>query len=334
MIHCVRKVREMILSSHRPDLLLRSLYLLSTFVAIPSFAAPRLHCDKPKYDFGTVIGQEKITHKFFLTNKGNDPVKISNIKNCCGVTSTITPMEIMPGSNAVCKAVFTTRNRYGKQDKQILIATNDRKKPYFELKMTGTHQRPIEFDPRLVRLGKLVPDSKLNQTISLTNLLDHPVTLESTSLTVHNLLAEVIDDTTANSNRSWTIQLSSTGLLPVGKINTKLQCRFSSGIINIPVIGTVSPVLQATPDNIRFPTSGNKAVERFVMIRSSDGRCFNILSSQLHGADGQVDSTRLQENQWKLLLSINPESIQKGSRLEIKTSCPLLPLLEIPLGLR
>ncbi|MDF7802189.1 DUF1573 domain-containing protein, partial [Pontiellaceae bacterium B1224] len=74
-------------------------------------AVPKIHCDAPKYDFGTVIGQEKITHTFILINKGDEPLVISKIKNCCGVESKVVPKMIPPGSNAVCTAVFTTRNR-------------------------------------------------------------------------------------------------------------------------------------------------------------------------------------------------------------------------------
>ena len=113
----------------------RSLFLagiIASQAAVQVVAGPRIGCDAPKYDFGSLIGSEKITHEFVLWNRGSSPVKIAKIKNCCGVTSSITPMVILPGSNAVCKAVFTTRNRYGKQDKQILIASNDRRRLYFE----------------------------------------------------------------------------------------------------------------------------------------------------------------------------------------------------------
>ena len=101
-------------------------------------------------------------------------------------------MEILPGSNAVCKAVFTTRNRYGKQNKQILIASNDRKHPYYELKMVGTLLRPVEFKPRLIRLGSLLPDAHVSQTITATNLLDKAVELQSVRSTVEGIEAKIV----------------------------------------------------------------------------------------------------------------------------------------------
>lgn len=70
--------------------------LLFTFAATSLYAAPRIACDSPKYDFGTVIGQEKITREFVLWNRGDSLLKIPKIKDCCGVKSTITPMVIPP----------------------------------------------------------------------------------------------------------------------------------------------------------------------------------------------------------------------------------------------
>ncbi|WP_136083366.1 DUF1573 domain-containing protein [Pontiella desulfatans] len=73
----------MILSFHHPDQKLLSLCFLNLFVAIPSLARPKLGCESPKYDFGTVIGQEKIPHEFILKNTGDEPVVVSRIKTCC-----------------------------------------------------------------------------------------------------------------------------------------------------------------------------------------------------------------------------------------------------------
>lgn len=71
---------------------------LCLFVANLADASPRIACDAPKYDFETVIGEDKITREFVLQNRGDSTLKITKIKDCCGVKSTITPMEILPGS--------------------------------------------------------------------------------------------------------------------------------------------------------------------------------------------------------------------------------------------
>ncbi|MCK4564547.1 MAG: DUF1573 domain-containing protein, partial [Verrucomicrobia bacterium] len=328
---------------------------LCSFTAIPLLAAPRMVCDSPKHDFGTLIGSEKITHEFVLWNRGSSPVVISKIKNCCGVTSSIKPMEILPGSNAVCKAVFTTRNRYGKQDKQILIASNDRRRPYFELKMTGTLQRPVEFSPRLLRLGVLYPDSSVSQTITATNLLEKAVMLESIVSKVKGIEATVDgiglssialakgDDPVSVDNRdlgsrlqkrSWAIRLSSPEPLAVGKLNGMIQLNFSSGLVKVPIIGIVRPIIQMVPEQIQFSSRSSKATERLVMLRSGDGRPFEVLSAKLEKGEGSVETKKLAEGRWQLKVAVVPDGLSPGSAVQVQTSYKGQSKITVPLSVR
>jgi len=309
------------------------LFSLCSFAANQSVARPHLHCDAPKHDFGTVIGGSSITNEFVLTNRGDEPVIISKIKNCCGVNSAISPMEILPGSNAVCKAVFATRNRYGKQDKQILIASNDKKHPYYELKMMGTLRKPVEFTPRLVRLGTLLQDDEVSQTITATNLLEKAVELKSVSSTIKGVTAQIVGgiDDPAIEKRNWTIKLKTFLPLALGKLRGSIQLNFSTGTVDIPVLGTVKPIIQVVPGQIRFSARSTNSTERLVMLRSGDGRPFEILSADLESADGSVKTEKLAEDRWQCKLSIIPNSLSEKSTLRIMTSSKLQPAITIPL---
>lgn len=301
---------------------------LCLFVAIPIFAAPRIECDAPKYDFGTVIGQEQITHEFIIWNKGDEPLKILKIKNCCGTKSTVVPMVIAPGSNAVCTTVFTTKNRYGSQDKQILLETNDKKHLYYDLRMTGTLLKPVEFQPRWVRLNNLLPDSSVSETIMATNLLEKAVTLESVSTTLKGLEARI----TKSQDRSWTIQLTSTAPLALGQINGNVRLSFSTGAVDVPVFGQVKPIIQPTPEVIKFSNESTDEVTRMVMLRSGDDRTFVVLSATLESADGTVAFKKLAEGKWKITLNIQPSTIRSDSSVVIKTSLESQDTIIIPLS--
>ena len=310
--------------------LLRFGAIMCLFVAIPSFAAPRLHCDNPKYDFGTVMGRDMITHEFKLTNIGDEPVVISTIKNCCGTQSSIIPMEILPGSNAVCTTIFTTRNRYGKQDKQILIASNDRTHPYFELKLTGTLLKPVDVSPRYLRLRDLVVDQEIHQTITATNVLDDSVTLDSVVSSVSGIDAKVVGGG-VDAARAWTIQLRRTGLLPVGKLNGQIVLNFSSGSVRVPVMGIVKSVLQVVPEHIQLSARSDKRVERLVMLRSAEDREFEVSVVWVENALGTVEATRLAKGKWRLTVVVDPASIRSGAKVVAETTCLSQLRVEIPL---
>jgi hypothetical protein len=287
------------------------------FVAISSMAAPRIVCDAPKYDFGTVIGKDQITHEFILTNIGDEPVRISNIKNCCGTKSTVEPMEIFPGSNAVCRTIFTTKNRYGPQEKQILIASNDRKNPYFELKITGTLKKAIDVLPRYVRFGELTVDGELDQIITATNLLEESVVLESVQSTVPGIVAERIDQVDPDP-RSWTIKLVSNDKLQAGKLSGQIWLNFSTGAVTVPILGTVMPSIKVIPEQIRLSSTGDKMVKRLVMLKSETP--FEVISAELDAGKGEVQINRISENKWTVELKLNPSDFA-GSSLHVKTTC-------------
>ena len=279
-------------------------------------AAPVIECHAPKYDFGTQISGEEIVHEFVLVNQGDEPLEIVKVKDCCGVKSLVTPMIIPSGSNAVCRSVFSTKNREGKQEKQILLVTNDKKHLYFDLRLAGTLQKPVEFSPRFVKLGNLLTDSSIEELITATNLLKQAITLDSVESTVKGLKAQIIE----SKERSWVIKIASSSQVPVGKLNGRINLNFSSGTVSVPVIGTVSPIIEATPQSIALNSSASGSVERFVMLRSGDGRTFDVLSSCLENAEGETEAVRIAEGKWRIRLSLKPGSIKPHASLQLKTS--------------
>lgn len=289
--------------------------------------APRLHCEQPRHDFGNVVGRDEIVHEFILTNRGDEPVVVSGIENCCGVESSVEPMTILPGSNAVCRSVFTTSNRYGEQDKQILIASNDRRNPYTDLRLTGKLLKPVEVEPRLVRLGDLLPDSRIDQIITATNLLADAVELESVSCSVHGISAKIVE----RGERSWIIRLSGSGNLPSGKINGRIQLGFSCGAVDVPMIGTVKPVIQVVPDSILLSGDSTNAVERLVLLRSDDGRPFEVVAARLAGAEGTASLEKLDAGRWRCRVSVVPASVRASAFLVLETDGVQAGSIRVPL---
>lgn len=303
------------------------LCFLVLFVANPAFSAPKLYCESPTYDFGTVVGRAEVVHEFILTNRGDESVVVSGIKNCCGVETTVEPMTILPGSNAICRSVFTTSNRYGEQDKQILIASNDRRNPYTDLRLTGTLLKPVEVEPRLVKLGDLLPDSRIDQIITATNLLAEAVELESVSCTVRGMGAEIVE----RGERSWIIRLSGSGTLPSGKINGRVRLQFSCGAVSVPVIGTVKPVIQTVPESILLSGDSTNAVERLVMLRSADGRPFEVVAARLAEAEGTASLEKLDAGRWRCRVSVVPASIGASAFLVLETDGLQAGSIRVPL---
>ena len=304
---------------------------LCGLAAVSAEAVPRLECFEPEHDFGEQVAKDQeIVHRFTLLNTGTEPMEILEIKDCCGVSSTVVPMTIPPGSTAVCTSVFDTRNRYGAQEKQILLVTDIQKTPYLDLRMTGTLLRAIEYSPAVVRFENLMPDGSVSATVTATNLLAEAVTLKSAATTIEGLEVEVVAGD-QEASRSWTIQLKSDAPLAVGQISGMLKLNFSTGSVDIPVVGDVTPILQATPEQIRLSSTSAGGVKRMAMLRSGDGRAFDLLSAELKDAEGTVSFKKLSEGKWQLSLTVQAETVAPGAAVEVKTSLKSQSLIRIPL---
>ena len=116
----------------------------------------------------------------------------------------------------------------------------------------------------------------------------------------------------------------------MGEINGQIQLNFSSGVVGVPVIGTVKPIIQSTPATIQLASDSFKKVKRLVMLRSGAGGPFEILSTELGNADRSGESRKLSDSKWQGNFSVRPDSIEPNAPLSVRTSCPIQWVVEIP----
>jgi hypothetical protein len=79
----------------------------------------------PKVNADTILN---FTYKF--TNKGTEPLIISEIKVTCGCTKPDYPLHpILPGKEGLIKVSFDTKDKFGYQDRTLEIISNAKKSP-------------------------------------------------------------------------------------------------------------------------------------------------------------------------------------------------------------
>jgi hypothetical protein len=119
--------------------------------------------------------------------------------------------------------------------------------------------------------------------------------------------------------------------LTVGKIRGSIQLNFSTGTVDVPILGTVKPAIQVVPDHIRISSRSTNEIERLAMLRSGDRRAFEVLSAELENADGTVGMEKLADDKWRCRLSVIPSSLTQGSVMRVTTSSPFQPIITVPL---
>ncbi len=100
-------------------------------------AAPRIHCENPVYQFGSVEAASSVETTFTIHNTGDEPLEVTKVRNCCGVASELSSMHIPPGSNATLMVHFALEGRIGPQLKTIYLISNDPVESFYKIRLMG-----------------------------------------------------------------------------------------------------------------------------------------------------------------------------------------------------
>lgn len=77
------------------------------------------------YNFKEVPEGPQVTHEFKFSNKGKEPLILSNVRASCGCTTPSWPKEpVLPGKEATILVTYNTQGRPGPFTKTITVTSN------------------------------------------------------------------------------------------------------------------------------------------------------------------------------------------------------------------
>ena len=95
-------------------------------IAVAATAAPIIEVDSADYDFGKLVGAPAITHRFIISNIGDAPLSILDVRTSCGCTATALPeSELAPGESVELEATVDLTGFSGHVSQAIYILSND-----------------------------------------------------------------------------------------------------------------------------------------------------------------------------------------------------------------
>jgi hypothetical protein len=98
-------------------------------IVAPISKDPSIFLEKDVVDYGVIDKGAEGTRTFKVTNKGSQPLLLTNCSGSCGCTVPTCPREpILPGKSAEISVKYDT-NRPGPINKQVNIASNDPQNP-------------------------------------------------------------------------------------------------------------------------------------------------------------------------------------------------------------
>ncbi len=83
-------------------------------IAVATTGAPMIDVDNPVYDFGRLFGASAVTHGFIISNVGDEPLSILDVRTSCGCTTTaLSKSELAPGESVELEATVDLTNFSG-----------------------------------------------------------------------------------------------------------------------------------------------------------------------------------------------------------------------------
>ncbi|MEI8136234.1 MAG: DUF1573 domain-containing protein [Bacteroidota bacterium] len=104
------------------------LFMITTVSFV--FSQPKIEIAYAKKNFGIVKRGELIKLEYVLMNKGNEPLIITNAEVSCSCTTVDYPKQpLSPNQSATVIVSFDTKTVYDRQDRIVLLSSNDPKSP-------------------------------------------------------------------------------------------------------------------------------------------------------------------------------------------------------------
>ncbi|HOX44904.1 MAG TPA: DUF1573 domain-containing protein [Myxococcota bacterium] len=131
-------------------------------------AGPRIACAAPEHDFGAVLQGTQVKHSFSLQNQGDAPLKIKHVSSSCGSTvGKPAAGEVAPGGETKIDVTVDTSGRQGALEKSVFVYSNDTPRRRFELKISGTVEVQVGFEPPRLKLRNVLKGSRASQQLKL-----------------------------------------------------------------------------------------------------------------------------------------------------------------------
>ncbi len=124
------------------------LVLFSFSLAFPQSKSPEILVTPSQYNFSYVLQGSSVLHYFTIFNKGNDTLKIKDVRPSCKCTTVYMPTAfISPGDSAKLEVAFDSRGYWGMQEKSVYILSNDPNNSVVEIKYAAYVVKKLPTSP-------------------------------------------------------------------------------------------------------------------------------------------------------------------------------------------
>lgn len=323
--------------------------VLAAFILVPCLVhadeqiGPRLVCNEPVYDFGTVRNRESVEHTFLLRNEGDRLLIINRVHATCGCTTTrLAQRKIQPGGEIELATRFSLKGRRGKQHKSIYVYSNDPKSSRYHLELVGEIRREIEARPYRINFFGIAGQPINEKTVRIISTTDKPFQITRIETNEASFCTVSVEQLEKGRKYELKVNLTNAVLKTGGNLHGKLIVRTDHpeyAHIEILVTAFVQKELIVTPHKLFLPEffGDGKPLDRSFIVRSHKNKPFEILGIEISGIDADVMTEKLGAGRYRVKIrNLRPsmDMNEKVFNIRVKNSDGKEKLLDVPIQMR
>jgi len=295
--------------------------------------APKLVCDAPDFDFGTVDNSQTVNHTYVVRNDGDLTLEISNVRPSCGCTvASISERQVPPGGETRITALLNLSGRQGAQHKVMTVESNDPQQPQFMLVLRGVAGQALDVQPARLMQAQIPAGTQPTNVVTVSSSLGIPFQITAVESTTESIKASVETVTSGSVYRVnvWPSQPLAPGQLEATVvIRTDLAQRPT---VEVPTLFMVNTDLTVAPREMVFPTASDEPVTRYIIVRAAADVPFQISQVDKPSPDITTEITPFGSSGYRIQLSnLRPQAALNQQVIRITTSIPGQPPLEVPI---
>ena len=169
---------------------LHSLFLCPV-VCLAQATAPVISFDKTHHNFGKMSPNKNVSHKFTITNTGNAPLHIKEVRESCNCSkATVPKWRLNPGESTFIEVRFSSIGMIGNVQKSVELISDDPANPKQQLTFEASVIHEVMPSASVVFFSEISRFSTASSTIRLESGNEQPVVVTDVKVPVPYLFCE------------------------------------------------------------------------------------------------------------------------------------------------
>lgn len=216
---------------------------------------PGITVSEQTADLKDVFFGGTVKHQFTITNTGETPVEIINIRTDCGCSSKLENQDpIAPGNSRILNVTYEPEYRTGDVTKRITIYTDIKSEgepgKWFELMLKASIQSVVKVEPGHIYFKKVLSGETARESMAITSLKGAGVELLKAENSSEHLVVDLVSVSEDMNHPAWRLDLTLKETAPVGRFTDIVVLTTNSEqqkTINVDVLGFVRGTVSVRP---------------------------------------------------------------------------------------